>query len=160
VEQLTERIEQAARDYLRRVDDLGGTVAAVEQSFFQREIADSAYRYQRQKEQQELAVVGVNRHRDPAADEEEEAPFELHAVDAHVEARQIERVRHMRAHRDPAQVQAALEALRATARAGDDADAHNLMPPTIEAVRARATGGEIVKALQDVYGRYAETPVF
>jgi methylmalonyl-CoA mutase cobalamin-binding domain/chain len=158
VERLTNRIEEGAREYLRRVDEMGGTIAAVEQNFFQREIADSAYRYQRQKEHNELGVVGVNRYRD-AAGEEEEAPFELHSVDAHVEARQIERVRHVRAHRDHARVQAALEALREAAR-HDDAEAYNLMPPTIEAARARATGGEIVNALRDVFGRYVEAPVF
>jgi methylmalonyl-CoA mutase N-terminal domain/subunit len=158
VECLTNRIEDEAREYLRRVDEMGGTIAAVEQSFFQREIADSAYRYQRQKEQNELAVVGVNRYRDPAS-EDDEAPFELHTVDAHVEARQIDRIRYVRAQRDNARVQSALEALREAAR-HDDAETHNLMPPTIEAVRARATGGEIVNALNDVFGRYVEVPVF
>jgi methylmalonyl-CoA mutase cobalamin-binding domain/chain len=158
VECLTNRIEEEAREYLRRVDDMGGTIAAVEQTFFQREIADSAYRYQRQKEENDLAVVGVNRYRDPAG-EDDEAPFELHTVDAHVEARQIDRIRYVRAQRDNARVQSALEALRVAAR-HDDAETHNLMPPTIEAVRARATGGEIVSALKDVFGRYVEVPVF
>lgn len=158
MEHLTGQIEAGARDYLRRIDELGGTVAAVEANFPQREIADAAYTYQRLKEQQELAVVGVNRYRDPSV-EEEEAPFELHSVDAHVEARQIERVRRVRATRDAGRVQRALGALKDAAHAGD-AEAHNLMPPTIEAVRARATGGEIVNALREVYGRYREAPVF
>jgi methylmalonyl-CoA mutase cobalamin-binding domain/chain len=159
VEHLTEATEQGALDYLRRVDDLGGTVAAVEQGFFQREIADAAYRYQQLKERNELAVVGVNRYRDQGADDDE-APFELHAVDAQVEARQIEHVRALRAGRDEARAQSALKVLRETAAAGDDADAHNLLPPTIEAVRARATGGEIVNTLKAVFGRYVEAPVF
>jgi methylmalonyl-CoA mutase N-terminal domain/subunit len=158
MEHLTDEIERGAREYIERIDDLGGTVAAVEQAFIQREIADAAFRYQRQKEANELTVVGVNRYRDPAADDAE-APFELHAVDAHVEARQIERVRQVRACRDEGRAQAALRALQETA-ACDDAASHNLLPPTIEAVRARATGGEIVNALRDVYGRYVEAPVF
>jgi methylmalonyl-CoA mutase cobalamin-binding domain/chain len=159
VEHLTESIEQGALDYLRRVEDLGGTVAAVEQGFFQREIADAAYRYQQLKERNDLAVVGVNRYRDAGADDDE-APFDLHAVDAQVEARQIEHVRAVRAGRDEARAQGALNTLRETASAGDDADVHNLMPPTIEAVRARATGGEIVNSLRAVFGRYVEAPVF
>ncbi|HYY88153.1 MAG TPA: methylmalonyl-CoA mutase family protein, partial [Chloroflexota bacterium] len=155
VEQLTDRIEQGARDYLRRIEELGGTVAAVEQSFQQREIADAAFDYQRRKEQQELTVVGVNRYQDPLA-ESEEAPFTLHAVEPEVEARQIERVRSVRARRDQATVDAALEALRQAARS----DETTVMSPTLEAVRARATGGEIVNALKDVFGRYIEAPVF
>jgi methylmalonyl-CoA mutase N-terminal domain/subunit len=158
LEHLTEEIERGACAYIDRIDDLGGTLAAVEQAFIQREIADAAYRYQRQKEANELVVVGVNRYRDAAADDSE-APFELHAVDARVEALQIERVRHVRAQRDQARVDAALRALQEAARC-DDGVSHNLMPPTIEAVRARATGGEIVKALTAVYGRYVEAPVF
>lgn len=158
MEHLTEEIEQGARAYLDRIDSFGGTVSAVEQNFFQREIADAAYRYQRQKEANELAVVGVNRYRDPSVDDAE-APFELHSVDAHVEAWQIERVRRVRAERDNSRVQAALADLQAAAR-HDDALAHNLMPPTLDAIRARATGGEIVNALKEVYGRYVEAPVF
>jgi methylmalonyl-CoA mutase cobalamin-binding domain/chain len=158
MEHLTEAIERGAREYIGRIDDLGGTVAAVEQAFIQREIADAAFRYQRQKEANELAVVGVNCYRDPAADDAD-APFELHAVDPRAEALQIERVRHVRAQRDGGRVEAALRALQETARC-DDALAHNLMPPTVEAVRARATGGEIVNALKEVYGRYVEAPVF
>lgn len=158
MEHLTDRIETGAREYLDRIDSMGGTVEAVEQSFFQREIADAAYRYQRLKEDNELAVVGVNRYRDSAVDDAE-APFELHSVDAHVEARQVDRVRRVRAERDNARVQSALSALQDAAR-NDDARAHNLMPPTLDAVRARATGGEIVNALKEIYGRYVEAPVF
>jgi methylmalonyl-CoA mutase N-terminal domain/subunit len=158
VEHLTDTIEQGAREYLRRIDEMGGMVQAVEQNFPQREIADAAFQYQTLKEQDQLAVVGVNRYRDPSADDEE-APFELHSVDARVEALQIERVRHVRATRDNARVEAALIGLQESARHPDGHE-HNLMPPTIEAVRARATGGEITRALAAVYGRYVEAPVF
>jgi methylmalonyl-CoA mutase N-terminal domain/subunit len=158
MEHLTEQIERGAREYIERIDSLGGTVAAVEQAFIQREIADAAFRYQRQKEANDLVEVGVNRYRDPSVDDAD-APFDLHSVDPDVEARQIERVRQVRASRDEARAQAALRALQETA-GRDDAISHNLMPPTIEAVRARATGGEIVNALREVYGRYVEAPVF
>ena len=158
MEHLTDEIERGARAYIEQIDRLGGTVTAVEHSFFQREIADAAYRYQRQKEADELVVVGVNRYRDPAV-EGEEAPFDLHAVDAHVEAVQIERLRHVRVQRDSPRVDAALATLREAAR-HDDAQDFNLMPPTIAAVRARATVGEIVNTLKEVYGRYVEAPVF
>jgi methylmalonyl-CoA mutase N-terminal domain/subunit len=158
MEHLTDEIERGACEYIERIDNLGGTVAAVEQAFIQREIADAAFRYQRQKEANDLVVVGVNRYRDPSVDDAD-APFDLHSVDPDVEARQIERVRQVRASRDEARAQAALRALQETA-GRDDAISHNLMPPTIEAVRARATGGEIVNALREVYGRYVEAPVF
>jgi methylmalonyl-CoA mutase N-terminal domain/subunit len=158
VENLTDRIEEGARDYIAQIDALGGMVAAVEQNFPQREIADAAYRYQRQKDRNEIVLVGVNRYQDVDGDGQS-APFELHKVDSDVEARQIQRVRELRSRRDNARVASALAHLQDVAR-HEDADEHNLMPPTIEAVRSLATAGEIINALKAVFGTHVEAPVF
>ncbi|MGH2372701.1 MAG: acyl-CoA mutase large subunit family protein [bacterium] len=153
VETLTSKIEEAVWGYLRRVDDLGGAVAATEKGSFQMEIAESAYRYQRQQERSELAVVGVNRYADPQASGK--LPVPLHQVDPEAEARQKQRLARIKRERDGRQVERALEALADVARSDD-----NLISPTIEAVKAYATLGEIVNTLKAVFGTYVEQPVF
>jgi methylmalonyl-CoA mutase cobalamin-binding domain/chain len=152
VEALTDRIEREAMEYLERIDELGGTVACIESGWFQQEIADSAYRYQLAKEAGELRIVGVNAHRDADA---EPVPFELHRVEPEVEQRKIAELAEFRLARDRDRVEERLDELREVA-AGDE----NLMPATIEAVRARATGGEIVEAVRAVFGSYVEHAVF
>jgi methylmalonyl-CoA mutase N-terminal domain/subunit len=152
IEALTDAIEAGAREYLERIDDLGGTVACIESGFFQQEIADAAYRQQLAKEAGDLRVVGVNAYRDADA---APAPFELHRVDPEVERRKVEELASFRAGRDGDLVAARLAALQAVA--ATDA---NLMPATIEAARARATGGEIVEAIRAVFGSYVEHAVF
>jgi len=152
VEALTDEVEAGIRAYLRRIDDLGGAVAAAQQNFFQTELADTAYRYHRQKERGELTVVGVNKYVDPSGGD---APLALHQVDPDVEARQRERLARVKQARDGGEVARCLAALAEVAR-GDG----NLIPPTIEAVRAHATLGEIVRAVRDVFGTYVEQPVF
>jgi methylmalonyl-CoA mutase N-terminal domain/subunit len=152
IEALTDAIEAGAREYLERIDDLGGTVACIESGFFQQEIADAAYRQQLAKEAGDLRVVGVNAYRDADA---APAPFELHRVDPEVERRKVEELASFRAGRDGDLVAARLAALQAVA--ATDAD---LMPATIEAARARATGGEIVEAIRAVFGSYVEHAVF
>jgi methylmalonyl-CoA mutase cobalamin-binding domain/chain len=152
VEALTDRIDEQAREYLERIDELGGAVACIESGWFQQEIADSAYRYQLAKEAGELRIVGVNAYRDAEA---EPMPFELHRVDPEVEQRKIAELAEFKLARDRDQVDERLEELREVA-AGDE----NLMPATIEAVRARATGGEIVEAIRTVFGSYVEHAVF
>src|SRR5215212_7327267 len=146
VENLTDRIEEGARDYITQIDALGGMVAAVEQNFPQREISDAAYRYQRQKDRNEIVLVGVNRYQSEDG-EGQSAPFELHKVDPDVEARQILRVRELKSRRDNARVASSLAHLQEVAQ-HEDADEHNLMSPTIEAVRSFATAGEIINALK------------
>jgi methylmalonyl-CoA mutase cobalamin-binding domain/chain len=153
VEALTNRIEDGIREYLERIDALGGAAEAARQNFFQAELADTAYRYLKQRERGDLAVVGVNRHVDPR--EAGDVPFALHEVPPDVEERQKERLARVKRERDPREVERCLAALVASARAGA-----NLVPPTIEAVRARVTAGEIVKALRNVFGTYVEQPVF
>ncbi|MBI4277975.1 MAG: methylmalonyl-CoA mutase, partial [Armatimonadetes bacterium] len=153
LESLTGQIEEGIRAYIRRIDDLGGAVAAAEQNFCQMEIADSAYRYQKHKERGELAVVGVNRYTDPLGTTE--IPIALHEVDRDVEGRQKQRLAQIKAQRDSRRVERCLKELVDVAGTED-----NIIPPTIEAVKAYATMGEVVKALRPVFGTYVERPVF
>jgi methylmalonyl-CoA mutase cobalamin-binding domain/chain len=154
LEALTDEVEAGIRGYLRRIDDLGGAVVAAQQNFFQTELAESAYRYHRQREHGALTVVGVNKYRDPSGGDAD-APLALHQLDAGVEARQQERLARVKRERDAQEVARCLAALVGAAR-GDA----NLIPLTIAAVRAHATLGEIVRALRDVFGTYVERPVF
>src|SRR6266403_1962595 len=152
VEALTTRIEAEVFRILRTVDELGGTIKAIEDGWFQREIADTAYDVARRKASGEHVVIGVNKHVEPAADQ----PIALHRVDPGVEARQIARLQAVRQGRDQATVAALLDRLE---REAQD-PAVNLMPVTIDLVRARASMGEIVARLRRVFGSYAERPVF
>jgi len=151
VESLTESIEREARDYIERIDRMGGAVRAIELGFQQREIHEAAYRWQKQVEAGEQVVVGVNRFRVEA----DEARPEVLRVDEKLHARRAERLRELRARRDAAAVREALEALESAAR-GDG----NLMPPILAAVRARATLGEIADRLRTVFGVHQETFAF
>jgi methylmalonyl-CoA mutase, N-terminal domain len=150
VEALTDRLEELAYEYFRRIDDLGGMVEAVKQNFPQREIADAAFELQTELDRGEKVLVGVNRYRHTHDDE-----LPLHRVDPALERKQIDRVQAVRARRDAQAVEAALATLRERARSGA-----NLMPHLLDAARVRATEGEIVHALQQVWGDYRETPVF
>ena len=126
--------------------------SAIEEGYFQREIADTAYEFARRKASGEQPVIGVNTHVEPY----EPPPIPIHRVDAAVEARQVAAVKAVRARRDGPRVAALLDRLAAEAQD----PAVNLMPTTIELVKARATLGEIVARLRDVFGRYVERPVF
>jgi methylmalonyl-CoA mutase N-terminal domain/subunit len=152
VEALTNQIEAAVFAILAKVDAMGGTIRAIEEGWFQREIAETAYEVARRKASGDQPVIGVNRFVEPP----EPPSIAIHKVDAAVEARQLARLREVRARRDPARVAALLERL---AREAHD-PATNLMPTTIELVRARASLGEIVSRLRDVFGTYVERPVF
>ncbi len=151
VEALTDELERRAYDYFAKIDELGGMVAAVKQNYPQREIADAAFELQAEIDAGKRIVVGVNEYR-----QTDERPLELHRVDPAMEAKQVARVRAVRARRDGAAVEATLAALKQTA-AREDA---NLMPGLLDAARAHATEGEIIEALQEVFGSYTETPVF
>ncbi|MGQ4596394.1 methylmalonyl-CoA mutase family protein [Nocardia sp. R6R-6] len=151
VENLTNQLEQGISDYLVKIKDLGGVVAAIEQGYFQREISDSAYEYARRKASGDRPVIGVNKQV-----EDETEKIETHKLDPASESRQIERLRQIRRDRDPQQAAEAMRQLLITAA---DPTA-NLMPATIAAVRAHLSMGEITGALRDVFGTYTETPVF
>jgi methylmalonyl-CoA mutase N-terminal domain/subunit len=149
VEALTEKMENGARDYFRKIDSMGGMVAAIEKGFPQREIQDSAYRYQKAVERGDQIIVGVNKY-----EMENDSQIPTLAIDESVRDHQIERLDQARAKRDGGAVVNALEKLKRAAQSGE-----NTMPATIEAVRAYATLGEICSALRDVYGVYEE-PAF
>ena len=152
VEALTNQIEAKVFEILGKVDAMGGTIKGIETGWFQREIADSAYETARRRASGEQPLIGVNMFAEPPAP----VPVPIHKVAADVEARQIASVKAVRARRDNARVQALLERLADTARD----PAANLMPLTIEAVKARASLGEIVARLREVWGVYVEHPVF
>jgi methylmalonyl-CoA mutase N-terminal domain/subunit len=149
VEKLTNELEAEALDYFRRIDALGGMVAAVERGFPQREIQESAFRFQQAVERKEKVIVGVNEY------VMDEKPYPLLYIDERVAEEQTARVAALRASRDNARVARALAALKDAARGTD-----NLMPPIIEASRAYATVGEMCDALREVFGEYEEQPVF
>jgi methylmalonyl-CoA mutase N-terminal domain/subunit len=151
LEELTNRLEAEAYDYFDRIRGLGGVVAAIKENFFQREIADASFRFQREVETRERVVVGVNRYEEP-----EQRPIELLKIDEALERKQVERVAALRARRDGGAVADALARLKRDA-AGEDT---NLMPAIIDASRAYVTMGEMCDALRDVWGVWRETPVF
>jgi methylmalonyl-CoA mutase N-terminal domain/subunit len=150
LEELTSRLEQEAYDYFRRIDELGGVIAAIKDNFFQREIAEASFRYQAEVEAEERIVVGVNHYE--LADSE---PIPTLRIDPELERKQIERVQAVRARRDTALVEAALADLKEAA-AGD----RNLMDPIVAAANAYTTMGEMCEALREVWGIWRETPVF
>ncbi len=152
VEALTNRIEAEVLRILAKVDAMGGTIKAIEGGFFQREIADSAYDFARRKAAGERPVIGVNTLVEPS----EPPPLPIHKVDPAVEARQIERLTAVRRQRDRGRVDSLLDRLEREARD----PSQNLMPVTIELVKARASLGEITARLRKVFGTYIERPVF
>ncbi len=149
VEALTEKMEKGALDYFRKIDSMGGMVAAIEKGFPQREIQDSAYQYQKAVERGDQVIVGVNKYA-----MEDEAQIPTLVIDESVRGHQVERLERTRSSRDSGAVTNALEKLKRAAQ-----NAENTMPATIEAVRAYASLGEICSALRDVYGIYEE-PAF
>src|SRR6266498_1974765 len=144
IESLTEELEERARELLERVDELGGAVAAVEQGFVQKEIEEAAFRYEQEVEAGERVIVGVNRFT-----EGDEEPIELLRIDPEAERRQLERTARVRAERNGEAADAATAEVRRVA-AGEG----NLLVPMREALRARATIGEICNALRDEWGMY------
>ena len=149
IEALTDEMELQAERYFKQIEDIGGVIPAIEASFFQKEIADSAFRYQSELEQKRRIMIGVN---DFTVDEE--VPIDILRIDPRLESEQVARVREVRRKRDQARCSNALTSLRKAA-AGKD----NLMPYILEAVRAYATEGEIMNTLIEVFGIYTERAV-
>jgi methylmalonyl-CoA mutase N-terminal domain/subunit len=150
VEHLTGELERQASEYFERIDALGGVVAAIEQNFFQAEMADAAFRFQAEVERGERIIVGVNRFVDADGSEPP-----LHSSDPALERKQVERVRNHRARRSAAEAASTLEGLRA-----DAVTERNLMPAILTATRAGVTVGEMCDALRAVWGTWRETPSF
>jgi methylmalonyl-CoA mutase N-terminal domain/subunit len=144
IEGLTKEIFDRALAYIDKIDELGGAASAIEKGFIQREIQESAYRYQREIEKAERVVVGVNRFQ-----VEEESPRDLLRVDPAVRLSQMERLRQLTSERDNGRVKGILDRLKKAAGGSD-----NLMPVILDAVRSYATLGEVCDALRDVFGEY------
>jgi len=144
IEELTEEVFNRAKEYIDKIDELGGAASAIEQGFIQREIQDSAYHYQREIEKGERVVVGVNKFQ-----VEEESLKDLLRVDPAVRISQMEGLKRLKSERDNARVKDILSELKNAAEGKD-----NLMPIILDAVKAYATLGEICDALRDVFGEY------
>jgi methylmalonyl-CoA mutase N-terminal domain/subunit len=149
VEALTDRMEAEAGAYIKKIDELGGMVRAVELGFPQREIAEASFRFQQAVERKEKVIVGVNDFAVP-----EETPIATLRIDPEVERSQIARVRRVRAERDGDRARRALDALRRAVESKE-----NTMYPIVEAVRARVSLGEICDVYRAVYGEYREPAI-
>jgi methylmalonyl-CoA mutase N-terminal domain/subunit len=149
VEALTDEMERQAEAYFKRVDELGGVIPAIEAGFFQKEIADAAFRYQQELEDKRRLVVGINEFL-----VDDDPPIDILRIDPKLESQQAARVQEVRRKRDAAKCSKALTDL-GKAAAGTD----NLMPYILDAVRAYATEGEIMQTLIGVFGLYTETAV-
>jgi methylmalonyl-CoA mutase N-terminal domain/subunit len=146
VEWLTDEMERRALEYIRKIDQMGGMIRAVEEGFPQKEIAESAWRYQHEIETKDRIVVGVNAFRS-----EDEEPIPILKIDETVARAQVERLRAVRSERDGARVARELEGVERACREG-----RNLVPPVIEAVKAYASLGEICDVFRKVWGQYRE----
>src|SRR4051812_30654379 len=149
VEALTTRMEAAAYEYFRTIDELGGMVEAIKQSYPQREIADASFQYQTEVDEGKRIIVGVNRY------QSDDTPLPTLKIDPALERKQIDRLRSVRGRRLGEDVEEALGRLT-DAAAGDE----NLMDALLDCARVHASEGEIVESLQSVFGTYTETPVF
>jgi methylmalonyl-CoA mutase N-terminal domain/subunit len=147
LEALTDRVEREAREYLERIDAMGGTLAAIEKGYIQGEIQAAAYEYQQKVERGGQIVVGVNKFR-----QQKEKPVDALRIDPEIERRQVERLRQVRASRSADAVEAKLGALEQAARGNE-----NLMPRILGACAELATVGEISDRLRRVFGEYRES---
>jgi methylmalonyl-CoA mutase, N-terminal domain len=151
VEAMTNRLEKRAYEYFEKIERLGGVIKAIEKGFFQKEISDAAYRYQREIERKKRIIVGLNEY----VVEKEKIEIPILTIDPEVERVQVARVRALRTIRDNDLVRRRLESLKNAARGTD-----NLMPHIVEAARAYATLGEMIDVLKAVFGEYKEIPIF
>jgi methylmalonyl-CoA mutase N-terminal domain/subunit len=151
IEYLTSEIEEKALKYIEQIDKMGGAVAAIEKGFMQREITESAYRYQKEVEAKKRTIVGVNDFK-----VEEDAPIKLLRVDPAIEKKLVERLAQLKRERNKTKVGEALDKLRKTA----EDEKINLMPFVLQAVKEYATLGEICGTLRDVFGEYKPSSIF
>jgi methylmalonyl-CoA mutase cobalamin-binding domain/chain len=151
VENLTTQMEKEIFKILDRVDAMGGTLKAIEDGWFQKEIANSAYDFAQRKADGTRAVIGVNKYIEP----EEKFDIETHPYDVETERRQVDNLQRVKRERDNTQVNRLLEELKVVARD----ESANLMPTTIALVKARASMGDIIETLKEIWGTYRERPV-
>ena len=150
VETLTNQMEEGAEEYFRKIDELGGVLGAIRENFFQQEIADAAYRYQKEIESKERIIVGINEFVNEKKDK-----MDLLKIDPEVERSQISKLKDLKQSRDNIRVQTTLTDLKEAAQGSG-----NLIPKIMDAVRAYATEGEMIAVLKEVFGEYREQAVF
>ena len=150
VESLTDQMEEEASAIIRKIDDMGGMLSAIDNSYPQKEISDSAYRYQKQIDAKEKTVVGVNKYFT-----EEEMPTELFEIEETLEMLQIEKTRRIKEDRDNAEVKGCLEVIGETCTGN-----RNVMEPLIKAVKAHATLQEICDVFRQVFGEYRDPGIY
>ena len=148
IESLTAQMEKEILAYIKKIDEMGGSIRAIENGFFKKEIAQSAYKRQMEIEKKERVIVGVN---DDVMKEENEETIEVFKVNPEAEKRQIEKLKKLRKERDNKKVRQSLEKLKKVAKGND-----NLYPSVLEAVESYATVGEICETLREVFGKYDE----
>jgi methylmalonyl-CoA mutase N-terminal domain/subunit len=151
IEDLTNKMEERAVDYFEKIDDLGGVIPAIEKGFFQSEIARAAYQYQKEIEEHERIIVGIN----DFIEEEENIEIPILEIKKEVEKGQVRRLKKLKSERDQQQIQSALARLDEAARSD-----HNLMPELINCAKMYATLGEIIDVLKKRYGEYVEKTQF
>ncbi|NOY77283.1 MAG: methylmalonyl-CoA mutase family protein [Calditrichaeota bacterium] len=151
VESLTNKMEQQAEDYFRRIESLGGVIPAIEKGFFQKEIADAAFRYQEEIDKKERIIVGVNEY----VEEDEKIDIPILKIDPEVEKEQVQNLKKVKETRDNEKVKSCLQKLRNAAREGD-----NLMPRFIDCARQYASLGEMIQVLREEFGEYREVSIF
>ncbi len=151
IESLTQKMEDQAEKIFSEIDALGGVIEAIEAGYFQKQIADAAYRYQKEVDKKEKIIVGVNEF----VEKDEKVDIPILTVSKEVERRQIDRLRSLKATRNQEAVDASLKAIRTAA-----SDGKNLMPVFVEAAENYVTLGEMVEELRTEFGIYTETAVF
>jgi methylmalonyl-CoA mutase N-terminal domain/subunit len=147
LESLTNEMEEKAKEYIQKIDEMGGAIVAIEKGFLQKEIADSSYKYQKEVDEKKRIIVGVNDYQI----EKEKHPIELLRVDPKAEIEQVKNLQNLKRKRDAKSAERSLDTLLRSAERDD-----NLMPAIIEAVKSYATLGEICEVLRKVYGEYKE----
>jgi methylmalonyl-CoA mutase N-terminal domain/subunit len=151
VENLTSKMEEQAEEYFKKIESLGGVIAAIKEGFFQREIAAAARKYQEEFEKKERIIVGVNAYTEP--DEKLEIP--ILKIDPSAEREQVNNLKKLKSERDNTKVRQTLDHLKIAAQ-----ENRNLMPPLIDCSRSYCTLGEMINVLKGVYGTWREEPVF
>jgi len=150
VEWLTNKMEQEAEEYFRKIDEFGGVIPAIKANFFQKEIANASYKYQQEIENNKRIIVGVNKYR-----QDDASSIDILKIDEEVAEEQIENLNNIKEKRDSAKVKQLKENLKEAARGTE-----NLMPYIIDCVREYISVGEIIKALKEVFGTYEEDSIF
>ena len=146
IEVLTNEMEKGAHEYFKKLDDLGGMVSAIEKSFPQNEIREAGYKYQKEIDNNERIIVGVNKYT-----AKEEQPIKTLKIEPEIEKKQVERLQAFKGRRDNNSINKALDALKTTASNGG-----SVIPAIIEALKLYATVGEICNAMKEVFGEYKE----